>query len=110
MFSVLEFRKIFFFTLALWTLYQSTEEIIYTLIKLKEANFIEAIVDKDLSGTIDLYVLSITWSGHQFIDNVRDDKIWKKLITYINSKVDGASIITISKLATEFIWNVLQSN
>jgi len=47
---------------------------------LLEANLIQGMVQPDPNSVYGRHVFypTLTWSGHEFLDNVRDDVVWKK--------------------------------
>lgn len=52
-------------------------DIIYSAVKLSEANFIEATKINYISDSIPvIHIHSLTWDGHKFLDNFRDDQVW----------------------------------
>lgn len=53
----------------------SQEDIDYSIKKLTEAHFIETDVS-ELSDESYTYILDITYEGHQFLANIRDNTIW----------------------------------
>ena len=56
----------------------STEELLYTADKLYEAGYINC--SKKIYDNVDsvIFVSSITYNGHQFLDNIRDEKVFAK--------------------------------
>ena len=57
-----------------------TEDIIYTVVKLKEAGFLDVKVTR-ASGNIlvDVRINDITFTGHEFLNDIRDNDNWKKV-------------------------------
>lgn len=74
----------------------SIDEIKYTLKKLSEAGYI-TIDREDMLGNF--LVKSITYNGHQFIDSVRDNTIWKETKSAL-AKIASVSLPVIQQLAT----------
>ncbi|MDC2805584.1 DUF2513 domain-containing protein [Leuconostoc suionicum] len=82
----------------------------YTLDKLFEAGFIE---HKPLiSNTRYAFLESgnLTYNGHSYLDNIRDNTIWKNTKSKISSTVGSASLEIISKVASELIARSLGLN
>jgi hypothetical protein len=53
------------------------EIIVYHIVLLKEAGFVETVVRNNPLGIpSDATILKLTWAGHNFLDAARDDKIW----------------------------------
>lgn len=74
------------------------ETSVYALTKLIEADFLNGSVTSGDNEIISIGVGSITWGGHQFLDNIRDDKIWKT-VKKTTSKLSSVSLPLMSKLA-----------
>lgn len=56
----------------------SREIIIYTADKLLEAEYLIGNKQDYINATFpDIRITSISWTGHQFLDNIRDDGVWK---------------------------------
>ena len=56
----------------------SEEDIYYTLYQLWDGKFIDATVTKVKLERWPMTVRSLTWKGHELLDNIRDDVVWKK--------------------------------
>ena len=54
----------------------SNQDILYTVEKLNEAGYITAALQTSDGAFVDGVVFSITYAGHEFIENVRDSKLW----------------------------------
>jgi hypothetical protein len=76
------------------------DDIVYTISKLKEAGFINADVLVTLDGT-DAIVSSLTYNGHLFLDNIRDDGVWK-LTKQAASKLSSVSLNILAELASSY--------
>lgn len=83
----------------------SEEELIYTAERLIEANLISCVCAKGFDIPV-IIARSITYSGHQFLDNIRDDGVWKET-KKITSKVASTSIQIISDIASQVISNII---
>lgn len=83
----------------------STEVLTYTAEKLIEADYIDCIVSKGFQIPT-IIVKSITFDGHQFLDNVRDDKIWNKTKSALNS-FKSISIDIISETASKVLIHLI---
>lgn len=86
----------------------SKSEIAYTLFMLEEADFISASITPGNCGISEIAVFHITYSGHEFIDTIRSNKIWDKVSSAISS-VGSASLPVIQDLATHFLINALKN-
>lgn len=92
---------------------QKPEDIIYSAIVLNDAGYIKADVKQTDSAIGNIYIHRITYKGHEFLEEIRDTKLWsktKKVLTSMGSF--GLSTISeiarrlISNLANEFIKHV----
>lgn len=83
-----------------------TEDIIYTVVKLQEAGFLDVKVTR-ASGNIlvDVRINDITFTGHEFMNDIRDDDNWKK-VKEIAKSVGAFSINMIAQIAV----GVIQTN
>ena len=46
---------------------------------LKEEGFVEALIQSNEKGVPARFnILAVTWKGHEFLDAMRDDTLWKK--------------------------------
>lgn len=84
----------------------SRDELLYTADKLYEAGYINCM--RKIYDTTDLIILisSITYEGHQFLDNIRDDKVFAKTKSIL-SKFKSVSIAVISETASKVITNMI---
>lgn len=80
----------------------SLDDIYYTCQKLKEAGYLK--VDFFIDGSC--CIESMTYNGHQFLDNIRDDRIWKEVKSKI-SKLASASLPIIHQVASQAIIDKL---
>lgn len=80
----------------------TADEVAYTLLKLSEADFITIITDEDLSGNLDIFVKSLTWKGHEFLDNIRNNNTWDK-VKKVAAEVGADSLSTLQKIAINVI-------
>lgn len=84
-------------------------EILYTIEKLKEAGYINAALQFAAGHFIDGAVSSITYSGHEYLDNIREPEVWRK----VKAMLKNAGAITlplISQAAQMFIGSQLTVN
>ena len=82
------------------------EDIKYTCSKLIEANYLNGEVKVGLDGNMSVYISSITWNGHQFLDNIRSSTVWNKT-KETAVKLGSVSISFLSNIAAQVIANVI---
>ncbi len=84
-------------------------ELLYTIEKLKEAGYINAALQFAAGHFIDGAVSSITYSGHEYLDNIREPEVWRK----VKAMLKNAGAITlpfISQAAQMLIGSQLTVN
>ena len=81
------------------------EELVYTCERLIEADFLSCIVSKGFEMPI-IIAKNITYRGHEFLDNIRDDSVWKET-KKITSKFASTSVQIISNVAAKVIAEII---
>lgn len=91
----------------------SADVIFYTLSKLEEADFLDLSVQWANGCLLECCVNYITYEGHEFLDRIRPDSVWKKT-TSIAGKIGSFGLQMISKIAegvtTAYIKELILSN
>lgn len=82
------------------------DEVVYTVKKLKEAGYITAMILEADQGTYAFSINSITWSGHEFLDTIRDPKIWRDTKEK-TSKLASVSLNILSEVASSIVVKTL---
>src|SRR5699024_4384362 len=80
------------------------DDIVYTIKKLKEARYIEADVKLYPEGHIAM-IKHLTDEGHMYLDNIRDDGIWKKAKEKASKISSSVSINIISNIAMKLLYS-----
>ncbi|WP_046655411.1 DUF2513 domain-containing protein, partial [Paenibacillus larvae] len=86
----------------------SLDDVIYTTKMLQEAGYIDAKVTTTKDG-ICFIINSLTYSGHLFLDNIRDDGIWKEAKTRV-STMKSVSVDILSEVASSCVKSMLGLN
>ena len=84
----------------------SSEELLYTADKLCEASYLKCSRKVYDNTDLMIFVSSITYTGHQFLDNIRDDKVFAKTKSVLSS-FKSVSIEIISETASKVITNLI---
>lgn len=84
------------------------EDVIYTIKKLKEVNYINAKVLVHADGNM-ASMKNLTYEGHLFLDNIRDESIWNKAKEQAKKISSGVSISVISGIALSILENQYKS-
>ena len=82
------------------------DEVIYIINRLEEAGFIKSNIQYASSKVYRYSINAITWTGHEYLDNIRDPKIWK-LVKKTTSKLSGVSLSVMGVLAKDALLKVL---
>lgn len=80
----------------------SKDELLYTADKLIEAGYLNSRLGWNMQSSHIITVNSISYNGHQFLDTIRDNDIWKDTKNKA-SKIASVSLPIIQELATSFI-------
>lgn len=84
----------------------SSEELLYTADKLYEAGYLKCSRKVYDNTDLMIFVSSITYTGHQFLDNIRDDKVFAKTKSIL-SGFKSVSIEIIPETASKVITNLI---
>ena len=78
----------------------SEDEISYACLKLKEGGYLEAVITHSISvpAPIVVAIRELTFSGHQFLDNIRDSQNWDKT-KEIGKKAGSVGLNMLAKIA-----------
>lgn len=81
-------------------------EVVYAGEKLIEANYIKGKITHADNDVYNVMFQALTWEGHQFLDNIRDDGVWKKTKS-ITSKFTSVSVSMLSSIAATVISKMI---
>ncbi len=85
----------------------SQDELIYSAEKLQEAGYIDLIETDPCGDDLPLAIVTnITYSGHTFLDNIRDNVVWSKTKS-ITSKIASVSLNLLSDIASKVILQMI---
>lgn len=86
----------------------SNEQILYTLIKLYEGHYVNAVFKRSSSGIpIIFHVYDITFQGHEFLESIKSDTIWNQHIKPVAEKVGSKSFEAITQIASSVITTLI---
>lgn len=89
---------------------KSSAEIIYNASLLVDEGYIKGKITTYLNGTSSLYLESLTWSGHDLLDSMRNDDVWNKLKRTIQDTVGNVSLETVKELGVALTKQYLKDN
>lgn len=76
----------------------------YHLLLMHDANLLrcEPIRSRTSDRVIKVIPFELTWEGHEFLEKVRSDKVWKKIKRAIISKGGSLAFSVINHVATNY--------
>lgn len=81
----------------------SKDDVIYTIQKLNEAGYLNAKITYASDVVYWTFISSITWDGHVFLDNIRDDGVWK------DTKEKCSSVASVSlPILAQIAWETMK--
>ena len=83
------------------------EDIAYSCLKLHEGGYLDVTTASPLLGSHSRQIVAIndlTYAGHEFLENVRDDGIWKEAKSK-SASVGSFALSVLSKVAAYVIAN-----
>ncbi|MFB9887893.1 DUF2513 domain-containing protein [Balneatrix alpica] len=84
-------------------------EISYHAELLLEAGLIDGQMSKTINhGPHGFFLRRLTWSGHEFLDSIRSDSIWKKTKNVFASKGIEMTVDLVKSVATELTNSALK--
>ncbi|MCY8547296.1 DUF2513 domain-containing protein [Bacillus subtilis] len=78
------------------------EQTFYTILKLIEADFIKGSSQYYFDESYEFVISSISYSGHEFLDTIRDSKIWSQTKSSV-SALSGVSLSIIGSVAADLV-------
>lgn len=87
----------------------SQEEIVGHVEILLDAKLLEGKVYHDLSGDPgSAYIQRLTWAGHEFLDNARNDTVWNKVTATIKNAATTASFEVLVEMLKAGVLAAIQ--
>lgn len=84
------------------------DDVLYALIKLTEADYINAKYSRTLDGRPHIdFIYDITFSGHEFLEKIKSDGIWNNSVKPVLSQVGSKSFDAIVQVATNTISSLI---
>ena len=78
------------------------DEVIYSILKLIEADYLIGAPFYAGDELHHLSVSSLTWNGHLFLDTIRDNQVWKETKSII-SKFSSVSLSLVASISTNIV-------
>lgn len=82
------------------------ETLMYTADRLIEAEYLNSSICWNCNEQHIIIVKSLSFKGHQFLDNIRDDSVWNNTKSVL-SKFKSTSINFIADVSSQIIANII---
>jgi Hypothetical protein (DUF2513) len=80
----------------------------YHLLLLAQAGLVDFEPEKTKTGrVIRVHVLGLSWAGHEFLDAVRSETVWRRLIKYTKDKGGALPFELLKALGIELLKDTL---
>ena len=84
------------------------EKVAYHIDIMAQAGIIEGMAQKDMAGGYSFAsVVQLTWEGNDFLDSVKNDKVWSKVKQAIAKTTGGAPFEVVKTLAVKATKSIL---
>jgi len=82
----------------------------YHLVLLHEAGLLRCEPVRSSTSDRVIYVIpfDLTWDGHEFLDKVRNESVWRRIRKVITSKGGSLAFSVVNQLATRFAMELVQ--
>lgn len=87
----------------------TADDIAYSCIKLKEADYIEACIAYADDCTVVMNISDITFNGHQFLSNIRENKIWNGT-KVICEQIGSKSLDAVANIAANIVTALIKQH
>ena len=75
----------------------------YHLVLMHDAGLLRCEASMSKTGrVISVLPFELTWEGHEFLEKVRNDTVWRKVCEVITSKGGSFAFSVVNQLATRF--------
>lgn len=78
------------------------DQVNYHLWELDNAGFLDVNFNYANNGISSVTINNVLWDGHQFLDTIRDPKVWKTTKT-IASKLESISVTVLSTIGSNVL-------
>lgn len=85
------------------------EDVLYTIVKLSEANYINCIHSRRTDGYLHIdSIYDLTFSGHEFLNTIRDPSVWDR-IRGVAGDAGSACLKALGDIALELLKENLKA-
>ena len=85
------------------------QEIIYHVELLITHNFLDGDIRRDINKTItDSTIRGLTWEGQDFLDSVREEKVWRKVRSVVADSVGSTTFDVIKQTGSLVAINLIK--
>jgi len=84
--------------------------IMYHMLLLAQAGLVDYEPELTQTGRIiKAYIIGLNWSGHEFLDAIRSEKVWRKLLKYAKEKGGALPFDLLKVLAVDLLKKSIES-
>lgn len=84
--------------LAALTVKHGSETVAGHVAILNDAEMVKAaIAENNVGIPMSAHIIRLTWAGHEFLDNARDNAVWKKVMKSLGGKVASVSFSVLTE-------------
>ena len=84
--------------------------VMYHMLLLAQAGLVDFEPEKTKTGRIiKAHVIGLNWAGHEFLDAIRSEKVWRKLVKYAKDKGGSLPFDLLKVLGTELLKRSFES-
>lgn len=86
---------------------ENEDEFVYYLYRMSEAHFIHLYNDNKADGKTDISYPIITFKGHEYLANLRNDNVMNKVKERVKEVGGSVSLSVVTKIASEIMLRLL---
>ena len=80
------------------------QKVVYTIEIMNAAGLVKADMQKVMGGIyVNATIKSLTWTGNDYLDAIREDQVWKKVKRIIAKTAVSAPFAVVKALAEKFV-------
>lgn len=86
----------------------SKQDIVYSTMMLNQSDYINARIIGADNCVLECIYTSITFAGHQFLENIKSDNVWNKT-KEVSKSIGSSSLEVITSIATNILTSLISN-
>lgn len=86
---------------------RDAREVGYHFAIMREGGLIHMVAANSMNGAPDGIATRLTWDGHEFLDQIRNDTVWRKVKSVLAEKSLDGSFDILKELGTQIVRGML---